>query len=473
MKKLVPVIFLFCWVYAANAQTLVSRTLIRSFSKSQLDSVLGANGIPSLFVTTQYGVDVYKVTYNSFDFDSSTVVESGLLAVPQNVGCKLPIVSYQHGSMSRKEDAPSRLNGAEPLIACILASNGYVGCAPDYIGLGDCPGIHRYQHSLTEAMSVIDLIRAARESCDSLGVGLNGQIFLGGYSEGGHATMAAFKTIQEKLDNEMHVTAAAPMSGAYDMSGVMVDVMLSNNSYPSPSYLAFLVASWNPVYHMYDSLSQPLLVPYDSLLPVWFDGTHGLGYIDGHMPNVPKLIFKPDTIDAFTNDSNHVFRRALRDNDLWNWLPQSPVRMLFCGNDHYVSPDNSRKAYARMMQLGCTMCDTVNVNPTYDHQECAQFAILGAKFFMDSFAVIDCSNSVTELNWATTSVYPNPASDLINLRNLPQEATSVKIIAADGKVIYEAKPTNSIQIANLPAGIYTLLLSGSDSKQKALRFIKQ
>ncbi len=473
MKRFFSALLLLCIIHVTQAQTLVSRTLIRSFSKSQLDSVLGANGIPSLFVTTQYGVDVYKVTYNSFDFDSSSVIESGLLAIPQNVGCKLPIVSYQHGSMSRKEDAPSRLNGAEPLISCILASNGYVGCAPDYIGLGDCPGIHRYQHALTEAMSVIDLIRAARESCDSLGVKLNGQIFLGGYSEGGHATMAAFKTIQEKLDNEIHVTAAAPMSGAYDMSGVMVDVMLSNNTYPSPSYLAYLVASWNPVYHMYDSLSKPLLAPYDSLLPIWFDGTHGLGYIDGQMPGVPKLIFKPDTVTAFANDTNHVFRRALRDNDLWNWVPQSPVRMLFCGNDHYVSPDNARVAYQRMVANGCTLCDTMNVNPNYDHQECAQFAILGAKFFMDSFAVIDCSNSVEELNWTNTSIYPNPATQQVTVRNLPVEVNSIKIIAADGQLVYEAKPTTHLQVANLPAGVYTLLLIAVDGKQKSLRFIKQ
>ena len=45
----------------------------------------------------------------------------------------------------------------------IFAAFGYVVCAPDFVGLGDSPGVHPYVHAKTEASAAIDMLRAARE----------------------------------------------------------------------------------------------------------------------------------------------------------------------------------------------------------------------------------------------------------------------------------------------------------------------
>lgn len=459
------------------SQFTVSKTFIRSFTKAQLDSTLNANGIPAALAGTVYDIDVYKLVYNTVNYDSSSFTASGLFVVPKNTTCKHPLMSYAHGSMSSKEDAPSRFNGIEPMVSAITASNGVVSVAPDYLGLGDGPGLHRYQHAATEATATIDLIRAARETCDSLGLQLNGQIFLTGYSQGGHAAMAAHKMIQEKIDNEMHVTASVPMSGAYDMSGVMVDVMLSDSVYPSPSYLAYIVYSWNQMYNLYDTLARPLLSPYDSLMPHWFDGTHGLGWIDGQMPGIPKSIFKPDTVAAFAADTNHPFRLALKENDVTNWLPTSPVKMLFCRADSYVSWKNSLVCYNKMKALGCTVCDTFNVNENLEHQACAQFAILNMKSFFDGLKNIDCSTGLSDDMQSMIKVFPNPVADYVTVSGKGVVIEKAEIVNALGETVLSkhvfSNLETSIDVSFLTPAVYSIRLKLEGNKELVRRIIKQ
>ncbi|MFN8285585.1 MAG: lipase family protein [Chitinophagales bacterium] len=472
MKKAFLFIAFLLALTVTNAQRVISKTLLFHFTEGQLDSILTANGIPQGFVPTTYDVDIYKVVYNTVSYDSSSTIASGLLVIPTNLACKLPIASYQHGTIVRKADAPSSFLGSEPVIAAVLASNGYVGLEPDYIGLGDGLGKHIYQHAQSEATAVIDMIRAAREVCDSIGVKLNGQVFLTGYSQGGHATMAAHKMIQEKVDAEMHVTASCPMSGAYSMSEVMVNVMLSDSNYPSPSYLGYIITSWNTAYNMYDTLAKPCKYPYDSALAVWFNGNYGTSYVDGKMPSVPKNIFKPDTVLAFKNDPNHTFRLRLKDNDVDNWLPTSPVKMLFCSSDSYVSDSNAMVAVTKMRNLGCTMCDTLNVNSVLDHQECAQLAILAAKGFLDTYSAIDCTNGIAEQDLPQIEVYPNPSTDVIYLRNLPANAGLIQIFSADGKLVRTTGESNSLIVSGLAAGVYSIRVQLPQASQTLL-FVKQ
>ena len=58
------------------------------------------------FLGNMYDVDAYKIIYNTVSFDSTPTTASGLFCVPKNVFCQFPIISYQHGTMTKKSDAP-------------------------------------------------------------------------------------------------------------------------------------------------------------------------------------------------------------------------------------------------------------------------------------------------------------------------------------------------------------------------------
>jgi hypothetical protein len=68
------------------------------------------------------------------------------------------------------------------------------------------------------------MLRAARSFCASNNIGLNGQLFLAGYSQGGHTEMALHRELERYHTNEFAVTASAAMAGPYDMSGVELNL---------------------------------------------------------------------------------------------------------------------------------------------------------------------------------------------------------------------------------------------------------
>ena len=377
----------FCLVtFAANAQSkIVKDSLMFTLSKPDIDAIFTGLGIPAGLVGIEYGVDVYRLIYTSMNYDSTPTIASGLVMLPKSVDyCALPIVSYQHGTILDKRGVPSRWVGDERFISLALAGNGLISIMPDYLGMGDGPGFHPYQNARTEAFSVVDMIRATKELCDSVNIGYSKQLFLFGYSQGGHATMAAHKMIQEQLSGEMQVTASAPMSGAYDMSGVQADLLLEDKPYSDPFYLPYLIFGNNPIYNLFTNPSDILKSPYDVTIPPLMDGFSSAGAINAVMNDTVKLIFKPELVDSFINDPNHFFRVFLKDNDIYEWVPTSPVRMYFCTKDEKVPFQNTYTALNYFLQNGAVSVDTVNSGDLF-HTDCAQPSFLNAKFWIDSY----------------------------------------------------------------------------------------
>ena len=198
------------------------------------------------------------------------------------------------------------------------------------------------------------------------------------------------------------------MSGAYDMSGVMADDMTSDSVYPSPFYLPYLIFGYNEVYHLFANDSDVLVHPYDSTLPPLFDGAHSEGQANNAMPNVPKYIMQPVQLDSFINDSvTNFFRVRLAENNTYNWVPNSPLRMFFCAGDHSVPYGNALVAYAHFQQQGATLVDTLDPSPTSDHVPCAQYAILDATTWFDSLVYKPVVAAGVTVHNSTSASSPN------------------------------------------------------------------
>jgi hypothetical protein len=470
MKKLLLLVIIITGLQMISISQpyLTSTTFIKTYTKVQVDSILDFNGLPSFFLNNKFTVDIYKMNYRCKDAFDTLVGASGLLIIPRD-SCDLPILSYSHGTISRKSDAPSRFRGSETLIGTVMASNGYIFTMPDYLGLGDGPGLHPYQHAKTEAYANIYMLKALKEYCTTNAIPLNGQLFLSGYSQGGHASMVTHRMIEKDFSSEFTVTASAPMSGAYDMSGVMVDVMLSDSVYAAPAYLPYLVLSWNPIYNLYANISDAFKVPYDTTLPPLFDGTRSLGYIEARMPNVPKLIFDSTELYRFTIDLTHPFRLALKDNDAYtNWTPSAPLRMYYCTADRQVNYMNALVAQDSLKAQGCTTCDAYLVNALLDHQECAQFALINAKSFMDSLKYDGCrSTSINNLskNSNVISIYPNPTSESVSIDYALLSSYEVNIQDITGRVVYSNtayENNNKINTNYLESGMYSVSIKSKN-----------
>jgi hypothetical protein len=83
--------------------------------------------------------------------------------------------------------------------------------------------------------------------------------------------------------------------------------------------------------------------------------------------------------------------------------------------------------------------------------------------------VCDYIMGTTELEGsASFQVYPNPVSDQINIpETLIQEYNHYRILSSEGKLIQKGQTTEQIDVANLPAGNYTLLIESQSQKRFA------
>jgi hypothetical protein len=259
--------------FGAWAQFASHVTLQHTYSKAQVDSILSAQGLPSGIITTHYGVKVYKVVYNTVGADSLPTIASGLMVVPVQTDAEVPILSYQHNNVFQKNDVPSRYRN-EWFIGLAAGSIGLITVMPDGLGLGSSPGFHPFLHLQSEATSVIDIIRAAREVVDTIGTSFNSQLFLAGIAEGGYASLAAHKYIQQYLGPGMQVTGTGVITGYSDLSGTLQNTIVSNNTYTDPSFLPATFLTYNNIYHYAANDSDIFVYPYDTLLPHLYNGNY-------------------------------------------------------------------------------------------------------------------------------------------------------------------------------------------------------
>lgn len=365
---------------AQRGRILASSELNR-YSVLQLNLIFTFGGVP---VTALHEVVVYKLVYETLNPWGGRTQASGVVAIPQTTGRRWALASYQHGTLAKKTEAPSANALGETVIGLAFAGTGYIGVLPDYLGLGDSPGVPTYHHARSEGTAGVDLLRAARTFCAGKGVELNGQLFLAGYSHGGHATMALLRELETYHAAEFTVTAAAPMAGAYDLSGVTAEDFLSSRPKPNPYYSALMLAGFQEVYRFVPTLADLLAPPYDQKLPSMLTGQHTGSQINAAMPADPRQVLKPEFLAALAADPDHPLRHALRDNDLYRWTPRSPLRLYHCAGDQDVMPANSQVALHAFQAAGATQVQFFDLNPAAGHGDCAQPSLLAAKTWFDS-----------------------------------------------------------------------------------------
>jgi len=362
---------------------LIELIPIDSYTTAELSALFQQQSVP---ITPTHPVHAFKVLYRTLDPQGEIILASGALMLPQDLGDPLPWMSYQHGTIVLKDDVPSRGENLEYLIGLVYASHGYIATEPDYIGLGDSPGLHPYMHAETEAMSGIDLLRAVQGTLPDWGIDWDGRLFLSGYSQGGHSTMAMHRMIQDELAGEFTVTASCPMAGPHDVSGTMSDLMLADAPANSPYYLPYVIFSYQSAYGLYDDVHSVFKEPYATTLPPLFDGMHSGGQIDAAMPAIPREILQDDLLAELLTDPEHPFRLALEANDTYLWTPQSRLRMYHCGMDSTVPYANSQIAYQWFMNAGVSteLVQLVDPFSLGSHGSCIPFAFLSAKSWFDT-----------------------------------------------------------------------------------------
>lgn len=369
----------------APAAYLVSYTLIKSHTKKTISALWKKNSVPKIALPVKNAVDVYEIIYKVQWIDGTWRNASGIYYVPK-VKKPVPYMMFGHGTQIQKERNITD-DDSQQFICLAHATDGYATMFPDYYGIGKGEGMHLYQHAWSEAHAFIYMLMAIDELNKVLNVQHNGQLFLTGYSQGGHAAFAAQKYIEALNDPRFQVTASSPMSGAYDMTGEQEKYMFQE--YPRPFYLPYLLLSYQEAYCMLDT-DDPytaFCTPFDTLFQPFFQNNdrRTLDELNKLLPKVPMMVMDPCLIEDYEMQPNHPFKVHLRENNLTNWVPKAPVQLCYCKGDREVSYKNSEVAYERMKALGVDHIKLNNLSDHLDHNTCAGFAVLATKYYFDRF----------------------------------------------------------------------------------------
>ena len=356
-----------------NGSLIDAPATLATLTKAQLD----ASGLIALSGPAKCDVKLVSLNYVTPGVKGESSNASGVLLLPTGSGCTAPapLVAYAKGTdVEKPRTLANPLVSETGLLAAMYAGQGYAVVATDYLGFAKSNySYHPYLHADSEATSVIDSIRAARNAVSSQGGKLNGKVMLTGYSQGGHASMAAHRAIEKSLSSEINVVAGAHLAGPYNLSGSMkIPDAIAGYQF----FVPYLVTAWQKIYgNLYSNVSDAFKAPYadgiESLLPsatlnyTTLVTSGKLPGINGETPNQARdALFQTSfSSDILTNPNNPTFLAA-KKNDLLDWSPKSQT-MLCSGSGDPTVPAAVHQSVmkAAFDAKGLTNVTSVDVHP--------------------------------------------------------------------------------------------------------------
>jgi acetyl esterase/lipase len=296
IRTLILIVGSLCFSVPCHAQaewvargTPLSVTPLARMDPAQVSDYLGQFELASEHA--RYGVDCYRVVYQTIDATGAPTSASSLLAVPRHKHRELHLAAWLHGTLVYKGDAGSVNEDSEDRAAAVLfAAAGFVTTAPDYLGLGVGPGPHPYDDRASEVSASIDALLATRTLAEWLGERVHPQVAVSGFSQGGAASLALARALQDGLAPQLRLGMLAPIAGPYDMSATLAAAVRGDVA-QGAAYVAYLSVAWNRLHYLYESPSDAFLAPYDETIEALFDNTHTAEQVLGALPSSLDALF--------------------------------------------------------------------------------------------------------------------------------------------------------------------------------------
>ena len=312
---------------------------LTTLTAAQIDAGTAASGLQAISGKAKCDVKVVSLNYATVGVKSGENTNaSGVMLVPGG-SCSGPaaLVAYAKGTDVQKPHTLANPQDNETfLLAAMYAAQGYAVVATDYLGFAKSDyAYHPYLHADSEATSVIDSVRAARNAAGAVGANLSGKVMFTGYSQGGHASMAAQRAAERDYGSEFNVVAGAHLAGPYNLSG---SLRIPDAIAGVQFFVPYLVTAWQKIYgNVYANVNDAFKPPYaaniENLLPsptLNYTTLVTSGALPGGTPNQARdAVFQPAFLaGAQTSETNPLYLAA-KKNDLLGWTPKA--RVMLCG----------------------------------------------------------------------------------------------------------------------------------------------
>lgn len=322
--------------------------VVFSYLGTQYDDAKGLNA----YITSD--ATVYKVTYYT-TFQDSALLVSGLICVPNNEG-DYPVLCFQNGTNVEWSKAPSE-DPSNDLFQMLesVATMGFVVVIPDYPGFGASTDVlHPYLEKDNTVPSLVDILKATREfvSQDKINAALNNDLFIMGYSQGGWATMQLQSEIEHNGLAGYNLKASSCGAGPYNLTYLNY-MIASQETYPMPYFLAFLMDAYSAHGQFTNSLSDIFAEPYASEIPNLFNGINTGEQINAQLTtSIPDLLNPAYRTGFQANPDYQTIQQAFDNNSVVAWNLSTPTRLYHGDADTFVPIEMSQNLYKDFTDLG-------------------------------------------------------------------------------------------------------------------------
>lgn len=315
--------------------------VLETLTAAQIDAVTSSASIQTITGKAKCDVKVVSLHYQTVGTAGEDANASGVMLIPTGSCTQSGVlVAYAKGSDVEKMHTLASATDSQTLgLAAFFATHGYTVVATDYLGFAKSNyPYHPYLHADSEASSVIDSVRAARNAATVVGANLSGKVLFTGYSQGGHASMAAHRAAERDNAGEISVLGGAHLAGPYNLSGSLT---AGSNFVGSQIVTPYFLTAWQKVYGgLYGNVLDVFQAPYASTVETLLPSTTftigsllSTGTLPGANNETPdqalNLLLKPAyRSDLQANPNNAVFLAA-KKNDLLDWSPVA--KLLLCG----------------------------------------------------------------------------------------------------------------------------------------------
>lgn len=366
---------------------VLSSARTAALTRSDVDAaVTAAPGMATLIGNaSQCDVALHKVTYQSIDPKGTPARASMGVLVPSRCNGPYPIVLYHHGTQLLKSFAMSDPTNLETFLAmAYFASQGYAVVMPDYLGYGDTSlSYHPYLDAQSMGDTSVDALRAGKRFLGDSAVPTSNKLFLTGYSQGGHSTMATQRSIERDHAAEFTVTATAPMAGFYSLSTTFVDAIDAPTDFASILFAYGITALQKDYGDLYATPSAAFQSPWSATVESLIPGTVDVPQIltTGQLPLA--IVGTGGLLtDAYAavikGDPNSPVRRRLAQNDMTAWTPRAPLTMCHGSRDTIVPIKNMLVAHAAFSERKAqTVAVDIEAIPAFKASIDAQVAAAG------------------------------------------------------------------------------------------------
>lgn len=316
--------------------------------------------------SVRYGVDGYRLVYDTVDAHGSPTTASGLLVLPHGFEGKLQPVSYTHGSELLATDAPSTspqaFDAGAPLT---YGAAGFAGIAPDYLGLGTGPGTHPWLDVPSETSAALDMLCAAAEFVPSTGNSLGHDVLVTGFSQGAEAALGLGHALQEDADPRFQLAALAPVSGAYALRDAEIPAMFSGQVSAKVSVLnaSYAYTAFDRTYDVYDKPADIFKEPYADRVEELTDGQHSWQELAVATPDTLDELLTAEGLDLIQHPQGSMaVALQAADESCQQWSPHVPRRMYFTSGDEQAVNANKDHCLADFAAQGVDF-PVVDVSP--------------------------------------------------------------------------------------------------------------